>query len=85
MAGAPPDHQRDRRRVGRGQDRAQGRGQRVPGDPQVPLVSGARNLRPRDFRTTEGAQGDVRGQDGEEQDNQLRAWGQGDHLMPDGV
>ena len=71
--------------MGRGQDRPQGRGQRVSGDPQVPLVSGARDLRPRDVRSSAGTQGDVRGQDGEEQDDQLRARGQGDYLMPDGV
>ena len=67
------------------QDRAQGRGQRVAGDPQVPLVPRARDLRTGDVRTTESVEGDVGGEDGEEQDDQLRAGGEGDHLMPDGV
>ena len=53
------------------QDRAQGRGQRVSGDAEVPLVPGAGDLRPGHLRQAEGPQGDVGGQDGEEQDNQL--------------
>ena len=55
------------------QDRAQGRGQRVSGDAEVPLVPRAGDLRPGDVRAAAGAQGDVGGQDGEEQDHQLRA------------
>ena len=55
------------------QDRAQGRGQRVSGDAEVPLVPRAGDIRPGDVRAAAGAQGDVGGQDGEEQDHQLRA------------
>ena len=55
------------------QDRAQGRGQRVSGDAEVPLVPRAGDLRPGDVHQAEGAQGDVGGQDHEEQDHQLRA------------
>ena len=45
--------------------------QRVPGEPEVPLVPRAGDIRPGDVRAAAGAQGDVGGQDGEEQDNQL--------------
>ena len=47
--------------------------QRVSGDAKVPLVPGAGDLRPGDVHQAEGAQGDVGGQDHEEQDHQLRA------------
>ena len=55
------------------QDRAQGRGQRVSGDAEVPLVPRAGDIRPRDIREAESSEGDVRGQGNEEQDHQLRA------------
>ena len=46
--------------------------ERVSGNTQVSLVSRARNIWSRDVHSSEGAQGDVRGQDYEEQDHQLR-------------
>ena len=46
---------------------------RVTRNPQVSLVSRAWDLWPGDVHETEGAQGDVRRQDHEEQDDQLRA------------
>ena len=85
VAGAPPRHQRVCCGVGRGPDRAQRRGQRVAGDPQVSLVSRAGDLWPRDIRPAAGSQGDVGSQNGEEQDHQLRARSAGNHLLQDGV
>ena len=55
--------------------------ERVSGNPQVSLVSRAWDLRPRDVHEAEGAQGDVRGQDHEEQDDQLRAQVRHWHFM----
>ena len=48
-------------------------GEREPGDPEVSVVPGARDLRAGDLREAESVEGDVGGEDGEEQDNQLRA------------
>ena len=47
--------------------------QRVPGEPEISLVSRTGDLRSRDFRPTESSEGDVRGEGDEEQDYQLRA------------
>ena len=46
-------------------------GEWVSGNTQVSLVSRAGNIWSRDVHSSEGAQGDVRGQDYEEQDHQL--------------
>ena len=47
--------------------------ERVPGEPEIPVVSRARDLRSRDFRSAESSEGNVRGEGDEEQDYQLRA------------
>ena len=47
--------------------------QRVPGEPEISLVSRAGDLRSGDFRSTESSEGDVRGEGDEEQNYQLRA------------
>ena len=47
--------------------------QRVPGEPEISLVSRTGDLRSGDFRPTESSEGDVRGEGDEEQDYQLRA------------
>ena len=44
-------------------------GQREPGDPEVSLVPGAGDLRSGDLRQAESIEGDVRSEDGKEQDN----------------
>ena len=47
------------------QDRAQGRGQRVSGDAEVPLVPRAGDLRPGNIHQAEGSEGNVRSENHE--------------------
>ena len=56
--------------------------QRVPGEPEISVVSRARDLRSRDFRSAESSEGNVRGEGDEEQDYQLRAGVSRDQGIP---